>query len=69
VGILAADNKRELAGVGSLVIKGRLLLTAGGRLLLTAGLRAGLGAGLRADLRADLGVALATGFSWLIWWM
>ena len=59
VGILVADNKREPAGVGFLVARGRLLLTASKRLLLTAG----LGAGLGADLGADLGAALTTGFS------
>ena len=77
VGILAANNKREPASVGSLAARGRLLLTAGGRLLLTAGLGAGLGAGSGAssgagsgaDLGADSGVALATGFGWLIQWM
>jgi len=70
VGILTADNKRELTSVSSLVVKGRLLLTTGRRLLLTTSLGASLGAGLRAglkaDLKADLGAALATGFGWLI---
>lgn len=56
MGILAADNKRGLASVGSLTARGRLLF-------LTAGLRAGLRASLRADLRADLGADLTTGFS------
>ena len=57
MGILAANNKGGLAGVG--------FLAAGGRLLLTAGSGAGLGAGSGADL----GAALATGFGWLIWQM
>jgi len=47
VGILAADNKGGLAGVGFLAARGRLLLTAGSG----------------ASLRADLGAALVTGFS------
>lgn len=51
VGILIADNKGGLVSVG--------FLAAGGRLLLTTGSGAGL--------RADLGAALVTGFSWLIW--
>ena len=49
--------------MGSLVTKGRLLLTVSRRLLLTAGLRASLRASLRADLGADLGAALTINFS------
>ena len=70
MGILAADNKRGPAGIGSLAAKGRLLLTAGRRLLLTAGSGAssgaGSGAGSGADSGANSGAAPATGFSWLI---
>ena len=46
MGILAANNKGGLAGIG--------FLAAGGRLLLTASSGAGL--------RADSGAALVTGF-------